>query len=300
MGQINKADQLLLDQIGQGDSLAWQQLLDRYQGRLLAFAKTKLRQSADAEDIVQDTFISFLKSIANFRGQSSIETYLFSILRRKIIDVYRSANHKHMMLLDDMASGDQDSGSGLFQHHASDEMTASRYARNDENKHLHESTLSEAINSLIDDIKQKKNIRDLQIIEMLFYFNWSNQKIAETLDVKVNNVGIIKHRYIQQLRDHLSHLDQSFDLRHINLESLVKTLWLEQRLSCPKRSTIGGYYLETLEKEWMDFVDFHLNQLGCEFCHANLSDIKQKDESKQEQTVFRQRIMESTIGFLRK
>jgi hypothetical protein len=76
-------------------------------------------------------------------------------------------------------------------------------------------------------------------------------------------------------------------------------VWRDYRPSYPKRNTIGAFHLGTLEPEWKDYVDFHLHQLGCQFCLANLKDIeeqnKQKDSSK-----LCQRIMESTVGFLKK
>ena len=43
-----------------------------------------------AKDLVQETFYSGLKGMANFRGQASERTWLISILKRKIIDeLYR-------------------------------------------------------------------------------------------------------------------------------------------------------------------------------------------------------------------
>ena len=72
-----------------------------------------------------------------------------------------------------------------------------------------------------------------------------------------------------------------------------------QRFGCPKRSTIGAFYLGTLDKDWRDYADFHINTIGCGFCIANLEDIKTENEKKQD-TQLQARIMESTIGFFQK
>jgi RNA polymerase sigma-70 factor (ECF subfamily) len=85
MSELTEAERYLLESIRQGDADAWSQLVQRYQGRLLAFAHGRMRRSADAEDLVQETFLAFLKGLAAFRGQANLETYLFTILRRKII-----------------------------------------------------------------------------------------------------------------------------------------------------------------------------------------------------------------------
>ena len=39
---------------------SWSDFVSRYQGRLLRFARAKLPQRADAEDVVQETFVAFL------------------------------------------------------------------------------------------------------------------------------------------------------------------------------------------------------------------------------------------------
>jgi hypothetical protein len=61
---------------------------------------------------------------------------------------------------------------------------------------------------------------------------------------------------------------------------------------------VGGYLLGTLDTNWHDYVDFHINQLGCRFCKANLEDLK--TQSAHEPRVLVDRIMQSTVGFFRK
>ncbi|MQY82480.1 hypothetical protein GH157_02160, partial [archaeon] len=39
-----------------------------------------VRLPADAEDAVQETFIAFVKSLQNYRGECALETYLFALL----------------------------------------------------------------------------------------------------------------------------------------------------------------------------------------------------------------------------
>ena len=70
----SETDRLLVRQIRQGDSRAWEQLISRYEGRLLAFAIQRLRDRTSAEDIVQETFIGFLHSLANFDEKRELQT----------------------------------------------------------------------------------------------------------------------------------------------------------------------------------------------------------------------------------
>jgi hypothetical protein len=117
---------------------------------------------------------------------------------------------------------------------------------------------------------------------------------------------LIKHRALKQIRENLDRrglkVDDSGassqpDVRNPHYENLLTDLWEYYRFSCPKRNTIGAYMLGTLEPDWQQYVDFHLNLLGCRFCRANLDDLQsQSQETRQE--AFQARIMESTVGFL--
>ena len=56
----------------------------RYQGLLLELANFQLRDRDRAEEVVQDTWVDFLKSLTRFEGRCSPKTWLVQILRRRI------------------------------------------------------------------------------------------------------------------------------------------------------------------------------------------------------------------------
>lgn len=57
---------------------------------LLRFARLQLRDSGSAEDAVQDTLIAALNGSRQFESRSSLKTWVFAILRNKIVDLIRS------------------------------------------------------------------------------------------------------------------------------------------------------------------------------------------------------------------
>ena len=120
---------------------------------------------------------------------------------------------------------------------------------------------------------------------------------AKLVDMDEKRIALIKHRCTKQARRRAAGSEPSGEFTEAGFENLLTAAWESQRLSCPKRSTIGAYLLETLEPAWQDYVDFHLHQLGCHFCRANLEDLK-RQSAGDEQRTFRRRIMESTVGFL--
>ncbi len=295
-----KADQYLLDRIRRGNEQAWSEFVDRYRGRLISFARAKLGQRADAEDVVQETFISFVRSLENYRGDCGLETYLFALLRRKIIDSYRHKKSRHVCLIQDAYDvTDSDRPSDPFADFAGAEMTASWYARADEHYDIQKASLIRAMTGLIDGFKKSMNFRDLQIAELLFYSQLGNKDVAAIMDMRENAIALIKHRAIKQIRKDIkgAHISPGPDSEEF--ENMLTDAWEAQRLSCPKRSTVGQYVLGTLDEQWHDYIAFHLNKLGCRYCRANLDDIQAKSAEK-DSVKMRDRIMESTVGFLHK
>lgn len=57
--------------------------------QLLRFARLQLRSDAQAEDAVQEAMLAALAGAANFAGAASVKTWVFSILKNKIIDELR-------------------------------------------------------------------------------------------------------------------------------------------------------------------------------------------------------------------
>jgi RNA polymerase sigma factor (sigma-70 family) len=295
---VTKGEQYFLDRIRQGDGQVWSDFVSRYQGRLLRFARAKLPQRADAEDVVQETFIAFLRSIGRYRGECDLETYLFSMMRRKIIDSYRSAGARRVCLIQDTCEGDTEEGaSDLLDVVESPVQTASWYARADEQYDRQKAVLAEALSEVIDGMKKALKLRDLQIIELLFYGQLANKQVARIMGMDEKAIALIKHRNLKQIRERVAQQRLSGEPSSEAFENLLTDLWENYRFSCPKRNTIGAYMLGTLEADWHQYVEFHLNTLGCRFCRANLDDLQNQSRATQ-QEAFQARIMESTIGFL--
>jgi RNA polymerase sigma factor (sigma-70 family) len=296
--RVTEAEQYLLDKIRRGNAQAWAEFVDRYRGRLLSFAQAKLVQSADAEDSVQETFIAFIKGLPNYRGECGLETYLFVLLRRKIIDTYRSRTARHACLIQDTYDTQgNDRPSDPFADVAGPEHTASWYVRADEKCELQKLALADAVSKLVDGFKKSLNFRDLQIAELLFYCQLSNKDVARIMDMNEKAIALIKHRSLKNIRAHVESSNIPVGPSSAEFENILTETWEFQRPSCPKRSTIGAHLLGTLDQEWHEYVDFHVNTLGCKFCRANLEDLKAQSD-KSQSTKFRARIMESTAGFL--
>jgi RNA polymerase sigma factor (sigma-70 family) len=308
MAELSEGDRYLLQQITRGDAEGWSQLVRTYQGRLLAFARSRLARKEEAEDLVQDTFIAFLEGIKRFRENASVETFLFTILRHKLIDFFRGKQMR-TCFLQDVMEGESPAEERTPELEDSASPTASWYVRQDERDEQLREALAEALNGLIERLKAAENFRDLQIVEMLFYAQIRNKNAAKVLDMDEKAIALIKHRALKEIREHLVRAARFSRAQHPMIEtpsweqaastaSLLTEVWEAQRPTCPKRSTIGRYMLGTLDEPWKNYVDFHTNKLGCQFCRANLDDLKkQTDEAPKALT---DRVLQSTVGFFKK
>jgi len=57
-------------------------------------------------------------------------------------------------------------------------------------------------------------------------------------------------------------------------EHTAGAIWRRERVSCPTRDQLGGYLLGAGDAELLDYVRFHLDEIGCPYCQANLDDLK--------------------------
>ncbi len=81
-----------LARAAQAGSLAdFEELVHRYEGRIFRFVANSFRNSADAQEVTQETFISAYLHLNRFDARRSFATWLFTIARRKCIDRHRAA-----------------------------------------------------------------------------------------------------------------------------------------------------------------------------------------------------------------
>jgi len=293
MDTSGNADQYLVEQIRTGSELAWRQLIDRYTGRLLAFARARTSSLSDAEDLVQESFVGFLQSVARYDTSRSLETYLFTILRYKLYDQLRhrktnviSEPHDADGWWDYVAPGTEETPSGIV-------ATAEALVEQ-------ELLLADILRQLIHELRDRNAFNDLQVIELAFFAGMRNLDIADLLEMDQKAVAGVKFRAIGKLQKYLGQRDEAAlaCLDEQSADVTVSRVWREHRLTCLKRSTLGSYLLQVLEEPWHSYTQFHLDAVGCQMCLANLADLEaEEDEWAPADT---ERMFASSVGFLKR
>lgn len=79
----------------------------------------------------------------------------------------------------------------------------------------------------------------------------------------------------------------------------VGEIWRRQRLSCPNRTTLGSYLLGALDDELLQYIEFHLETVGCRLCTAVISELKDVQQARAAGSQQRRRrYFESSAGLL--
>ena len=189
------ADKLLIAQIRDGDARAWQVLIERYEGRLLAFVDSRLHDRATSEDVVQETFVGFLTSLPNFDDRRDLEAYLFSIAAHKLTDHLRRQGRRPIDQF-----GSDDHGRPL-EEVPGDARAASSIARSGERRAAEERLLAESLGQIVRDWIDRGDFDRLRCLELLIVKGWANKDVARYLGLTEQAVASYKFQTISRLKE---------------------------------------------------------------------------------------------------
>jgi len=111
----NKDDNYIIELVKNGNCAAFSIIVTRYKQQVANTIVGMLGNCAEADDVGQETFIRFYKSINNFRGDSSLGTYLTRIAINLSLNELKRRKRKHMFFHSDsdeksneISNGDSD------------------------------------------------------------------------------------------------------------------------------------------------------------------------------------------------
>ncbi|WP_343329285.1 RNA polymerase sigma-70 factor [Polaribacter staleyi] len=169
-------DSILADNIKKNDEKAFNTLFDRYYKKLLDYALTFTRDLQEAEDIVQQTFITLWTNRKKIDANKSIKSYLYRITHNSYIDAYRKQKHKETFFdeIKERALRDRVNDD--------DEIIEQRIAK-----------LKTVIESLPDKCKE--------ILQMNKFQGLKHKEIADLLDISVKTVESHMNTAFKKIRN---------------------------------------------------------------------------------------------------
>jgi RNA polymerase sigma-70 factor (ECF subfamily) len=191
----NPSDRLLVERVRAGEENAWDELIARFEGRLLAFVESRTGNRVAAEDVIQETFIGFLTSLPNFDAQRSLESYLFSIASHKLTDHLRREGRRPTLPL---IPGAASSSSGWEP--VGSARAASTIFRSGERKHSEERALVAAIGDQLAAWQDRGDWLKVECAELLFVRGLANKDVAAKLALSEQTVANHKFEFLAKLR----------------------------------------------------------------------------------------------------
>ena len=169
----------------------------RFGDELYRFALSRISDPEAAEELVQETFLSALANLATFRAEASERTWLFVILRRKIIDHYRRQARTPHVGLEALSDGGGAPESDYFNPatgHWNGPQAPASWLRADaalEQQEQHE---------ILRRCQERLSAQQGAVFAMRFVEELSAEEICQELGLTSANYWVIVHRAKLQLR----------------------------------------------------------------------------------------------------
>jgi len=198
-GQAAAQDAALIERFKGGDEAAFAQIISRYYPRILSLAQQILHNHADAEEVAQDTFIRAHRGLANFRGDSSLSTWLYCIASNLARNRYWFFFRRRRQ---DTVSFDQPIG---------DDTTISLAGRlTDGRVDPQSDTMTNEFVTMVTDCMEQLDASHREVLRMRTVLDLSYEEIAANLKI---NVGTVKSRIArarENLRERLAQMAPEF------------------------------------------------------------------------------------------
>ncbi|MEO8182335.1 MAG: sigma-70 family RNA polymerase sigma factor [Deltaproteobacteria bacterium] len=173
----DESDDQLLERARAGNGAALETLLERHQARVYRFGMKMCRDPEVAKDVLQDTLLTLARGVRDFRGDSSLSTWLYTIARRFCIKKRRrrrlGPNEEHSLDVDVSAQAKQVADPAQ----APDEVLAGKQI---------EHALEHAIQTLEPKYREVLLLRDVEGL--------TAPEVAEVLGVSIQAVKSRLHR----------------------------------------------------------------------------------------------------------
>jgi RNA polymerase sigma-70 factor (TIGR02943 family) len=174
---------------------------------MLGFARISLRDAGAAEDMVQEALLAAIQAIEGFDGRSSLKTWMFSILRHKIIDHIRRSSRERPLSEFVANENEQDANlDAMFGKqtlwngaHWTDEDRPSEWPEPDaalEHKQFWD-VFDACVHRLPENLSRVFMMRELLDLD--------TPEICTELNISTNNCWVILHRARTRLRGCMEH-----------------------------------------------------------------------------------------------
>jgi RNA polymerase sigma-70 factor (ECF subfamily) len=181
----------LLDGARRGDYAAFEELVRRFRDRVYRLARGMTANDAEAEEVVQDTFLSVFKGLDSYRGDAAVAGWIFRVAANAALMRLRRQRRRPLLSLEDTRPDFSEDGT----RHVN---PPGDWAKQPDEK-LISRELGERIEAAIAELPEKyRLVMLLRDVEGL-----SAEEVADTLGITIPTVKSRLHRSRLFVRDAL-------------------------------------------------------------------------------------------------
>jgi RNA polymerase sigma-70 factor (ECF subfamily) len=177
-------DEVLIKAFGQGDESAFDTIVCRYSADVAKLANNLLGWPGEVDDVTQDVFLAAYMSLKRFRGQCSLQTWLFTITVNKCRSLTRRRLVQQKLL------------AGFGQHIEESAKSTSSHGR-----------LLDAVSKAW----QRLPSRYREPTVLYYLEGLSTEEIAKVLNLSVSAVYVRLNRARQRMREYLATRESTYE-----------------------------------------------------------------------------------------
>ncbi len=184
-------DLALVHSAQRGDYACFEELVRRYRDRVYRLARGMTTSDAEAEEVVQDTFLNLFRHLESFRGEAAVSSWIFRVAANAALMRLRRLRRKPLLSLEDTRPDFSEDGTHYID-------PPGDWARQPEQTLLSRE-LGAQIEAAIAELPEKyRLVLLLRDVEGL-----SNEEVADTLGITLPTVKSRLHRSRLFVRDAL-------------------------------------------------------------------------------------------------
>ena len=190
-GVSDDTDEALMERYRAGDVRAFEVLLTRHRRPVYNFLLRSVLDPAQAEDLLQETFLRVIKGSEDYERQAKFTTWLYTIARNLCVDASRRAKHRRAQSLD-VPIGDDDAGGRTL-------LDVTPDSRATVDRAVIGKQLGERIQTAVDALVEEQR----EVFLMREVLDLSFKEIAEVVGCPENTVKSRMRYALEKLRDAL-------------------------------------------------------------------------------------------------
>ena len=164
---------------------------------MIKFAHLQLRNEAQAEDVVQEALVTAFENTREFAGRSAVKTWIFAILKNKIVDlIRRQARTTNVSALSAEEDSMDQAFESLFKTNAHWSPGARPRAWGDPEESLREKRFWDVFDACLKHLPENS----ARVFMMREFLEFETAEVCRELNLTTSNCNVILHRARNGLR----------------------------------------------------------------------------------------------------